>query len=115
MKKTIALALVLVFCLALLAGCDDGSGDELKGTWKGTDSNGTEITFVIDGKGGVKFTDAFFSNKEPGTYTITGKNVEIKVNSWDTARNYSFAISGDKLTLTAPDDMFYVGFDLTKS
>ena len=115
MKKMIALLLVLVLGLALLAACGGGGGDVLKGTWSGPDSNGTEITFVIDGKGGLKFTDSFFSNKEPGVYTITDKKVEIKVDTWDSDRNYTFAITGDKLTLTAPDDMFYVGFDLTKN
>jgi len=113
MKKSIALLLVLVLGITLLAGCGGGGGDALKGTWSGKDSNETESTFTFDGKGGLKFT-SFFSDKEPGTYTITNDQVEIKVNSWDQSRTYTFAAEGNKLTLTPPEDQYYVGFDLIK-
>ena len=112
MKKSIAIILVLMIGITMLAGCG-GEGDALKGTWTGKDDNETDSTIVFDGKGGLKFT-AFFDNNTPGTYTITGNQVEIKVDGWDTARTYTFTIDGNKLTLTVPEDQYYVGFDLTK-
>ena len=109
-KRSIALLLLLVLGITLLAGCGGGGGDALKGTWTGTDSNGSESTFTFDGKGGLKYS----STKDKGTYTISGSDVEIKVDWWDSARMYIFAVDGNKLTLTAPATEYYVDFDLTK-
>ena len=108
MKKSIALLLVLVLGLTLLAGC--GGGDALKGTWIGTDDNGSDATIVFDGKGGLKFG----ADKDKGTYTISGSDVEINVDWWSDARTYTFAIDGSNLTLTRPATAHYVNFDLTK-
>ena len=112
MKKAIALLLVLILSMALLSACG-GGGDEFKGTWKGEDSNTSEVTFVFDGKGGLKYTGPFARN-EAGTYTITGSKVEISVSTWDSVRSYTFSIKDNKMTLTAPEDQYYVGFDLAK-
>ena len=115
MKKTIALLLVLILGISLLAACGGGgsgggSGDALKGTWTGLDDNGMDASFIFDGKGGLKFGDS----KDSGTYTITGSEVSIKVDWWDNARSYTFAINGNNLTLTRPETAYYVNFDLTK-
>ena len=113
MKKSIAFVLALMVGLILLAGCGGESGDVLKGTWKGEDSNTMENTLTFDGKGGIKFTSSFY-DKEPGTYTITDDQVEIQIDVWDAIRTYTFVVDGDKLTLTTPEDKYYVGFELEK-
>jgi len=121
MKKTIALLLVLTLGLSmlLLTGCggSGSGGDALKGTWTGKDSNDFDNTFVFDGKGGLKFTGGF-ENKTPGTYTISGDQVDITIPGWgfgdSDVRQYTFVIEGSNLTLTAPADQYYVSFDLTK-
>lgn len=109
MKRTITLALIL----GLLIGC--AASDALKGTWSGEDSNTTKVTFVFDGKGGLTFTDGIFSDRAPGTYTINGDTVVITFEGWDTVRSYTFAINNDAMTLTAPDEMDYEDFTLTKT
>ena len=111
MKKTIALLLVLILGMSLLAACGGGGGgDALKGTWTGTNSNGSDCKFVFDGKGGLKYSDT----SDKGTYTITGSEVSIKVDWWDETRLYNFTVEGSSLTLTAPETEYYVDFFLTK-
>ena len=107
-KRSIALLLVLVLGLTLLAGC--GGGDALKGTWTGVDSNGSDATFIFDGKGGLKFG----ADKDKGSYTISGSDVEISVDWWGSSRTYIFTIDGSSLTLTAPATEYYVDFELVK-
>ena len=124
-KRSIALGLILILSLTLLVACgkkdeenkddtgsdniEDNSGDVLKGTWEGKDSNTSDCKFVFDGKGGLTYSD-----NDPGTYTITGDQVEINVEFWSDARTYTFVIDDGKLTLTPPEDKYYVGFDLEK-
>ena len=121
MKKLIVTVLALVLCFALAAcgggsggGSSDGggSGDPLKGTWEGTYEDG-DAAATFDGKGKCTLT-TFFLDKEPGTYTITGDgDVDIKLNIWDEALEYSFSVSGDSLTLTAKNG-YSPNYDLTK-
>jgi hypothetical protein len=102
----------------MFAGCggDKGGttgGDWIQGTWKGTNSNGDEVTFIFDGKGGSKYTGPL-ANKEAGTYTLSGDTITITQESFfDTTQKYFISIEGTTLTLTAPDDKWYVGFTLT--
>ena len=110
MKRTITLVWALT--LGLLIGC--AASDALKGTWSGEDSNAVKVTFVFNGKGGLTFTDGVFSDRAPGTYTITGNKVVISFEGWDADRSYTFAVSGDTLTMTPPDDTDYESFDLKK-
>ncbi|MDR2734749.1 MAG: hypothetical protein LBC99_08970 [Spirochaetota bacterium] len=110
MKRTIIMSFALIFCL--LAGC--GGGDTLKGTWKGADSSAQEAAFAFNGKGGLTFTDGIFFDKAPGTYTITGNTMVITFDGWDSVRSYTFAVEGNTLTMTAPEDEDYAGFALTR-
>ena len=117
MKKAIALflALTLVFGIALLAGCGGKSGDALKGTWEGVLSDGgidTDISWVFDGKGGLKFSNGYY-DKQPGTYKITGDKVELNVDGWENPIVYSFTVEGKKLTMTA-DNGYSPKYELTK-
>ena len=112
MKKSIALLLVLVSIIALLAGCG-GEIDAFKGIWSGSDDNGFDVTIIFDGKGGLRFTGNGY-NREKGNYTISGNDLEMNVSFWSAARNYTFAIDGNELTLTRPDAKFYVNFDLIR-
>jgi hypothetical protein len=111
----IAMSAMLVFMM-LLSACGGGGsgGDALSGTWEGKDDNGTKVTLKFDGKGGLKFSDEFFSAEESGTYSIQEDQVEIKAESWDAVRSYTFVIKDKSLTLTRPEDAYYVNFDLTK-
>ena len=117
MKKSIALLLVLVFGVAMLVGCGGGgssgggSGDVLKGTWTGTDDNGSDVIIEFDGKGGLKYS----ADKDKGSYTIDGDQVELRVDWWGSDyRSYTMKIDGNNLTLTRPDTAYYVNYDLTK-
>ena len=107
--------LTVLMCMLFLSACGGGGGgDALSGTWEGKDDNGTKVTMKFDGKGGLKFTDEFFSSSESGTYTIKDGQVEIKAESWDDTRFYTFTVKDNTLTLIRPDDAYYVNFDLTK-
>ena len=110
MKKLIVIMLALVLCIALAAcgggsgggggSSDSGGGDPLKGSWEGTYEDG-DAALTFDGKGKCTLT-TFFLDKEPGTYTITSDgNVDIELNIWDEALEYSFSVNEDSLTLTA--------------
>ena len=118
-NKLIVIAMSLLICLLLVSACSGGGGgggggDALSGTWEGTDDNGTKVTLKFDGKGGFKFSDEFFSTEESGTYTIQDDQVEIKAESWEAGRSYTFELKDKNLNLTRPQDAYYVNFDLTK-
>jgi hypothetical protein len=113
MKKATAVLLVLLACASLLAACG-GTGDVLKGTWEGTDADDFDVKLVFDGKGGVKMTSGFMSNA-PGTYTITGDQLELKMEMWGgDAQTFTFVIADKSLPLTEPEGVMYGGYDLTK-
>ncbi|HCC34925.1 MAG TPA: hypothetical protein DEQ02_04555 [Ruminococcaceae bacterium] len=115
MKKTIAVMALVVLFVSVLTGCGGGGGDTLKGTWEGPDTDGSVCTFVIDGKGGLKLSDDYFFDNAPGSYTITGENeVEIKMEVWEKAQTFTFSVTDNKLTLTAPADALYASYELTK-
>ena len=109
----ISALLMLTLLLSACGGGGASDGDVLSGTWEGKDDNGTEVTMKFDGKGGLKFSSQY-SSEEPGTYTIQGDQVDIKSESWDNARSYTFVMEDESLTLTRPEDAYYVNFDLTK-
>ena len=111
MRKSIAILLVMIFAAGLLSGCGGGSGDVLKGIWTGPDSNGFSNTFEFDGNGGFKFGSIIVTE---GSYTISGSEIVLTLESMFDNQSYTFAINGKNLTLTPPSGVYYVGFDLTK-
>ena len=104
MKKYL-LVLTLIVSVVFLTAC--GSSNELEGTWKGlTDGesrdNQIETTFVFKSGGEVEYSNEY-GIKGNGTYEIKDDVVNIKLNTWDQAKDYKFKVDGDKLSLTATD------------
>jgi hypothetical protein len=111
MRKPIAILLAMVFAVGLLSGCGGGSGDVLKGKWTGPDSNGFSSTLEFDGNGVLKYGSIIVTE---GTYTISGSEVVLSLESVFDNQSYTFVVNGKNLTLTPPSGVYYVGFDLTK-
>ena len=126
MRKSIATLLVIMLGVSLLAGCSGGGGgggggsggnrDVLMGIWEGQLDPGTDypedVVWEFDGRGGLKFTNNFL-DKSPGTYTITGNTVELKVDVWSDPIVYEFKNEGSTLTMVN-DEFFRPNYELTK-
>ncbi len=77
------------------------------GEWKGlTDGESRdmqmETTFNFKSNGDVEYSNEFGINST-GTYEIKDDIVTIKLESWESAKDYKFEVKDDKLSLTAQD------------
>ena len=115
-KKGLYLVVAVVMLVGLLTLCacgGGGTGDVLKGTWKGTTNDGMEVTWTFDGKGGAQFTTPLL-NKEKATYEIDGDKVSINVEIWGDAQNFTFEIKDKNLILTQEAGGYGADYNLTK-
>ena len=106
MKKKYLLIVTVFLSLFLLVGCG-GKDNALVGEWKGlTDGESRdmqiETTFNFKSNGDVEYSNEFGINST-GTYEIKDDIVTIKLESWESAKDYKFEVKDDKLSLTAQD------------
>ena len=94
MKRLTALALVLLLTLALTA-C--GSKDEVAGTWAADMGADGYITWTFDGKGGCTYDNEVV--KQKGTYSLSGDQMTVKLENWDSEKTYTFSVGSDGLTM----------------
>ena len=101
MKKFLALVMILAMGICVLTACG-GKKDALSGTW--VEENNTDygtVTWDFDGSGKCSLKNDYFSGD--GEYTIKDDStVNIKIDIWDAAKDYTYEISGDELKLTDP-------------
>lgn len=109
-RKVVAFSLILALLLILVA-CG-GSKDEFAGKWTGSDSDGGEVTWTFDGKGGCKFESAF-GIKSDGTYTASGDKFTVDLELWEDPAVYTYTLDGSSLVLIA-EAHYGHDFDLTK-
>lgn len=104
MKKTIALASILVLLIVLLCSC---SGSGLSGKYIGDTSNGGDVA-EADFSGSNKITlkmDSYMDISMSGTYTISGNQLKADVSytadgeTDNETFNFTFAQNGKTITL----------------
>ena len=97
MKKWIAIALTMVLCLSLLAGCGKKEKEEpvtLVGTWEYKELDAAYI-FNEDGTGAYRFYGA----EMPFTYTDDGESVSILYTGNTSPNVFAYSISGKTLSI----------------
>lgn len=97
MKKWIAIALTMVVCLSLLAGCGKDKKEEpvtIVGTWEYADMDAAYI-FNEDGTGAYRFYGA----EMPFTYTDDGEKISILYDGNTNANVFAYTISGQTLSI----------------
>jgi len=119
MKKTLALVLAFMLCMALLASCDGIGGGTLSGKYSivAMEENGKDVLseykdvfgvddaalaemFTLEFLSGGKCKVAFWGEDEEGTFTVSGNTVTITIDG----DAQTATINGNKITLAFTDD-----------
>ena len=94
MKKYAALFLLAAMLLSL-AAC--GSKDALAGTWSAELGADGVITWTFDGKGKCTMENAYM--KQKGTYSISGDQLTVTLETWSEPSTYTFSVNDSSLTM----------------